>query len=421
MLKISVEDYAGVLLDVAQDYNIKIGKKALVDMINDECAQGKISEIFVYKFLKALKAKAKENGQDMSNEKFEELEGKLIEIGNNVVIENSRNPLENNVVRGNQQNYVGNNRIPNYDEKRKEVHKKTYYPKNKEQQKIMQNSIKNRNRPHRSIKKKMKLALATVIGIAGITGAGMALSNNNANIKQAEKIQEIGKDEINIDDISNIINKGNENIQENDTTLENNIIKTNDIENLSYTDNMQDEKEENKLFNMIVEEYNQRYPEAPITVEDLGIVYSISSNRIYYENGKYILNYNLDRNAHPNAKIISAEIPTYIVLNNKTMSPISAVAKLSNEYGLKETNINVEQYILNYSDTGIYINDGKTVDLIMENPKNLEEIDKYNEEIYKLYEEQCKERQESLDNIEKQERIEKLQIQNDVKSAEEER
>ena len=148
-------------------------------------------------------------------------------------------------------------------------------------------------------------------------------------------------------------------------------------------------------------------------------MYSISSNRIYYENGKYILNYNLDRNAHPNAKIISAEIPTYIVLNNKTMSPISAVAKLSNEYGLKETNINVEQYILNYSDTGIYINDGKTVDLIMENPKNLEEIDKYNEEIYKLYEEQCKERQESLDNIEKQERIEKLQIQNDVKSAEE--
>ena len=413
MLKISVESYAEVLLDVARDYNVKIGKKALLEMINEECSKGNISEIFVYKFLKALKAKAQENGLDMSKEEFEKLKSELVKIGANLIRENERKSVQDKSEKINMQG----NKTPKYSQIPNQEHEKTYYPKNKRQQEIMQNSIKNKARPKRRLKRKLKLALATALGIAGIAGGAMSLSNKNVDINQTQNIQETESEESNLENKNSVrANYEKESISIN----ENDIIKTNNIENLSYTDDVKDQ-EENKLFNMIVEEYNQMYPEDKITVDDLGIVYSISSNRIYYEDGKYILNYNLDRNEHPNAKIISAEIPTYIVLNNKTMSPISAVARLSSEHGLKETNIDVEQYILNYSDTGIYLKNGKTVDLIMENPKNIEEIDKYNEQIYKLYEEQCKDRQETLENIEKQERQEKLNLQNDIKLADEER
>ena len=388
MKKMSIEQYANTMVKMANTYNIKISKTKVENLIREECPNGTIGEIFVYKFLQALKNKAEKAGEKMEQEDYESFKEILIKVGNSLNLEDEK---ENT----------------NYNSEtiaREKLANKKYHPQNKMYQTIIDEgrkaeSRKDKKKPHSKLGKKIKIALGgLILGGAVLGGAASAFSTkDNINIKTTNQEQDI-----------------NYNNQDGLNVEKENIENLNYID-YSYNQAQQEETEEisekNELFNMIVEEYNEKYKDTPITIDDLGIIYTTSSNRIYYENGKYILNYDWDKASHPNAELISAEIPTYIVLNNKTNSPVSAIAQFSTQDGLKAKNIEVEKYILNYSNTGTYINDGKTVDLLIDNPKNLEEIDAYNEDIYELYEKQCIERQNDLKEKENQEKLEKLEEQ----------
>ncbi len=388
MKKISIEKYANMMVKMADTYNIKISQTKVENLIKEECPNGKIGEIFVYKFLQALKNKAEEIGKEMEKEDYESFKEILIETGNNLSIEDEK------------ENIAQRKQIP----KQEQIPRKTYHPKDQKQQTIIDEGRRQEARkdkkPHKKLSKKIKLALGGVLlGGTLLAGVGSSIKQttpNNINVNTVKQEQELS---FSNQDLSS--SKGN-------------------IDNLNYIDYTSNQdlqiqaeeetQEKNELFNMIVEEYNQKYPDTPISVEDLGIIYTISSRRIYTENGKYILNYDLDKAKHPNAELISAGIPTYIVLNNKTMSPVSAIAEISTKEGFKPKNIEVEQYILDYN-SGTYTNDGKTIDLLIDNPKNIEEIDEYNEDIYKLYEKQCIERQNDLKEKEQQEKLEELKSQ----------
>lgn len=178
---------------------------------------------------------------------------------------------------------------------------------------------------------------------------------------------------------------------------ENNISKTNSrdefVNSLSVTNTPEiaQTQEKEDIYQTIVNEYNEQYPDEPINVTDLGILSSNPTAQIYEVDGQYIQDYDLDRETYPDARLVDDDnIDEYLIINKNSNDVILAIADIA-ENGINSQTeyVNVEKYRYN-SEKGQKIYMGKQITLgDSQNEKealfnNLE--DKY-EEVVKAQEE----------------------------------
>ena len=178
---------------------------------------------------------------------------------------------------------------------------------------------------------------------------------------------------------------------------ENNISKTNSrdefVNSLSVTNTPEiaQTQEKEDIYQTIVNEYNEQYPDEPINVTDLGILSSNPTAQIYEVDGQYIQDYDLDRETYPDARLVEDNnIDEYLIINKNSNDVVLAMADIAdNGVNSQAEYVNVEKYMHN-SENGQKIYMGKQVTLgdLQEDKEalfdNLE--DKY-EEVVKAQEE----------------------------------
>ncbi len=178
---------------------------------------------------------------------------------------------------------------------------------------------------------------------------------------------------------------------------ENNISKTNSrdefVNSLSVTNTPEiaQTQEKEDIYQTIVNEYNEQYPDEPINVTDLGILSSNPTAQIYEVDGQYIQDYDLDSETYPDAKLVEDDhIDEYLIINKNSNDVVLAMADISdNGINSQAEYVNVEKYMYN-TENGQKIYMGKQITLgDSQNEKealfnNLE--DKY-EEVVKAQEE----------------------------------
>lgn len=153
-------------------------------------------------------------------------------------------------------------------------------------------------------------------------------------------------------------------------TTENNISKTNSrdefVNSLSVT-NMSEiaqTQEKEDIYQTIVNEYNEQYPDEPINVTDLGILSSNPTAQIYEVDGQYIQDYDLDRETYPDARLVEDDnIDEYLIINKNSNDVVLAMADIAdNGVNSQAEYVNVEKYMYN-SENGQKIYMGKQITL----------------------------------------------------------
>ena len=153
-------------------------------------------------------------------------------------------------------------------------------------------------------------------------------------------------------------------------TTENNISKTNSrdefVNSLSVTNmpEIAQTQEKEDIYQTIVNEYNEQYPDEPINVTDLGILSSNPTAQIYEVDGQYIQDYDLDRETYPDARLVEDDnIDEYLIINKNSNDVVLAMADIAdNGVNSQAEYVNVEKYMYN-SENGQKIYMGKQVTL----------------------------------------------------------
>ena len=188
-----------------------------------------------------------------------------------------------------------------------------------------------------------------------------------------------------------LLPSGNDKENENTITTESTLPSTTHEEFVNkYREDIETEpnmqtQENIDIYQTIVDQYNEQYPDADITAEDLGIICSRPSNQLY-RNGEesIILDYDLDEEAYPNAELIGIDSQkVYIVIDKKNEKIPIAMTKIDGNF----EQVDVVKYI---ADTERNPYTSQQIALTEENKENMyqELEEKYNEVVHEAEEEE---------------------------------
>ena len=135
-----------------------------------------------------------------------------------------------------------------------------------------------------------------------------------------------------------LLPSGNE--KENKVAVESTVENTNtahqDFVN-KYKENVNTQevidKQQEDIYQTIVKKYNEQYPDADITIDDLGIIRSMPSDQLYKNGEQYIQDYDLDNEKYPDAESIDVYAPiVYMVIDKKNEKIPIAMTKINGEF-----------------------------------------------------------------------------------------